>query len=247
MPSKKALMKILGKNDYFIAQYFGVGIAGKLQAWIFTSRHKWLDSNLKKIDFTPELTLDAGCGPLFEIQDLLRFQTSKYVGIDILPCERLKKYRNAMRNIAATDIEVIRASGESLPFQDKKFDLTFSLDVLEHLDNPKTCAAELGRTAKDNSILAISLPLENQLQRLLRIAFLFQKLSGDPTLRKATFRMMFKWIAETPSYHYRGDIKYYDAMVSMLQGLFTPLLTGYTPLGHRRQINVNAIHIFKKK
>ncbi len=46
----------------------------------------------------------------------------------------------------------------------------FSLDVLEHLKNPKKAIREIHRVLKVGGLVAVSLPLENLFQRLSRIA-----------------------------------------------------------------------------
>jgi len=91
----------------------------------------------------------------------------EYVGVDIMPVERLKKYRDMMRSTGVKGIEAIRASAESLPFRNGVFDFALSLDVLEHLGRPREAVMELHRVVEDEGLVAISLPLENLTRKSL--------------------------------------------------------------------------------
>jgi len=98
-----------------------------------------------------------------------------------------------------------------------EFSILLSLDVLEHLSKPREAVMELNRVVKDEGLVAISLPLENLTQRLLRVGFTLMRISGDPILKKAKHIP----ITRKPEYHYVGDIKSYDEMLKMLKKLFS--------------------------
>lgn len=66
-----------------------------------------------------------------------------------------------------------------------EFSILLSLDVLEHLSKPREAVMELNRVVKDSGLVAISLPLENLTQRLLRVGFILMRISEDPILKKA--------------------------------------------------------------
>jgi len=138
----------------------------------------------------------------------------EYVGVDIMPADRLKKYRDAMRCVGVKNIEVVRASAELLPFRDGVF--CFSLDVLEHLGKPRYAATEIQRVVRNEGLVAISLPLENLTQRLLRLSFTLMRIVGDPILKNTKHIP----ITRKPEYHYVGDIKSYDELLKMLKKLF---------------------------
>jgi len=237
---KEPLRKMLG-GDFFLWEYYGEGILGRIQDWIFRSRIKVLMKSLRDIRLKPKMILDVGCGPMFISYALIRNETIEYVGVDIMPTDRLKKYRDAMRSFGMETIEVVRASAESLPFRRDVFDFSLSLDVLEHLSKPRKASAEIYRVVRDDGAIAVSLPLENLFQRLSRIGFVLMKIAGNPFLKK-------KWVpvTKTPQYHYVGDVESYDDMVNLLKENFNLILTKYTPLGIHRSININAVHILKK-
>ena len=243
LPSKQQLIQFLGSGDFFLWEYYGEGILCKIQAWIFRSRIKVLMKFLRQTRLKPRTILDVGCGPMFISYALVSNATSEYIGVDIMHADRLKKYRDAMRNIGVKTLEVVRASAEQLPFRGNTFDLSLSLDVLEHLSKPREVIMGIYKVTKNGGKVVISLPLENLFQRLARVGFRLMKIMGDPILKKAKQVP----ITRTPEYHYVGDIKSYGDMVRVLKEQFSPLQTEYTPIGFFKSININAVHILQKK
>ena len=69
------------------------------------------------------------------------------------------------------------------------------------------------------------------------------KVGGDLILKKAKHIP----ITRTPEYHYVGDIKSYDDMINLLKDFLNFVHIEYTPIGLHRSVNVNAVHILKKK
>lgn len=242
LPSKQELIQLLGIDDFFLWEYYSKGFFGRIQAWIFSSRVKVLMKFLRKTRQGLGSVLDVGCGPMFVSYSLVNNAATEYVGVDIMPAERLKKYRDAMRGVGVKAIEVVRASAESLPFRDGVFDFSLSLDVLEHLGKPKQAVMEIHRAVRNEGLVTISLPLENLTQKLLRIGFILMKIGGDPILDKAKIP-----VTRTPDYHYVGDIKSYNDMVEVLKDSFYLMHSKYTPIGLHKSISVNAILFLQKK
>jgi len=242
LPPKQKLIQFLGSDDFFLWEYYGGGVLGKIQAWIFRSRIKVLMGFLRKVRLKSRMILDVGCGPMFISYALVGNEAGEYIGVDIMHADRLKKYRDAMRNIGVKKLQVVRASAESLPFRNGIFDFALSLDVLEHLRKPREAVMEIYRVVKGDGTVAVSLPLENLFQRLSRMGFILMRIMGDPILKRAKCIP----ITRKPQYHYVGDVKSYDEMLKMLRELFSSLHTRYTPIGFHKSINVNAVHILQR-
>jgi len=126
LPPKHKLIQFLGVDDFFLWEYYGKDFFGRIQAWIFSSRVKVLMEFLRKTRQGLGIVLDVGCGPMFVSYSLVNNAATEYVGVDIMPADRLKKYRDAMRGVGVKTIEVVRASAESLPFRDGVFGFSLS-------------------------------------------------------------------------------------------------------------------------
>jgi SAM-dependent methyltransferase len=231
----------LGDDDYFVWEYYGAGLG-----WIFRSRVNVIMSFLRLSQAKPEMMLDVGCGPMFISSTLLLSSSTVYVGIDVLPVKRLKKYKDVMKKLGVKLIDIIRASAESLPLRKTTFDLVLSLDVLEHLHKSRRAIMEIKRVTKNEGTVVISLPLENSLQKLSRIGFKLMKpkpfSNNEPDSVQERINVP---IIRTPDYHYGGDVDSYDNMYDILRSNFELRYTKYTPLGFIRAININALHILK--
>jgi len=86
-----------------------------------------------------------------------------------------------------------------------EFSILLSLDVFEHLGKPREAVMEVHRVVEDEGLVAISLPLENLTQRLLRVGFILMRISGNPILKRAKHIP----ITRTPEYHYAEYVKSY--------------------------------------
>jgi len=243
LPDRQQITKHLGSGDFFVWECYGKGLLGRIQAWIFTSRLEAVVAFLESSKSEPRMILDVGCGPMFMAYPLLQRSTSQYVGVDILSSAALRKYKHTFKNLGMGSLEVIRASAQSLPFRNGTFDLLLCLDVLEHLEEPKKASAEMNRTAESGASILVSLPLENWLQKLSRIGFVWMRLLGEPT---AT-RIGHIPIMQTPEYHYAGDIKSHKQMRDELTSHLQLLGTKYTPTGLFKWFNINSIHMFRKR
>ena len=246
VPPKQQIIQLLGSDDVFVWQYYSSNLFGELQARIFRSRIEVVFALLKDRQGNP--TLDVGCGPMFISYGFVNRAKHQYIGIDVLANSRLKKYRDVMRKLGVKNIEVVRASAESLPFRKNKFKLVIALDVLEHLGKPKDAIEEIYHALQKTGWLVTSLPLENFFQRTSRVGFMIWKASGDFVLRRHQFRSLMKhaFIKQSPSAHYAGTHKSYDSLLKSLRMFFRLLDTRYAPMGFHKSININAINIFTK-
>jgi len=225
--TKQQLTQLLGDDDFFLWEYYGEGVLGSIQGWVFRSRVKVIRRVLGQMHLKPMTMLDVGCGPMFTNWPLIG-HSSEYFGVDIMPTWRLKKYKNVMKKMGIAKIEVIRASAESLPFRDDFFDFVLSLDVLEHLNKPKEAIMEISRVANDRALAAISLPLENSFQKFSRLGFILMNVREITrisflsrrrkklTIQRSKYHCVGAPIHQTPKYHYGGAVKSYDDMLEIL-------------------------------
>ncbi len=101
---------------------------------------QFIDRYIKKGD----MILDVGCGDGY-IMDKIKVKPKS--GIDI-SLEMVKLNRN--KNVRCAD-------AESLPFEDESFDVVYSVDLLEHVPNPKKAIKEAYRVLRPNGrIIAIT-------------------------------------------------------------------------------------------
>lgn len=85
--------------------------------------------------------LDVGCGIGMYTAAFLR-ETPHVFGVEI-EHERALEAQEQKRAAG-----VVQSSGERLPFPDAAFDIVFSHEVLEHVADDRTCAAEMVRVTR---------------------------------------------------------------------------------------------------
>lgn len=105
-------------------------------------------------DLRKKKVLEAGCGEGFALKNFMDHGTISAhlsVGVD-LDRDCLDFAKNLAPQVAFQ-----AASIYHLPFEDKAFDCTFSLEVLEHLERPEEALRELRRVSK---CLIVSVPHE---------------------------------------------------------------------------------------
>lgn len=97
--------------------------------------------------------LEVGCGAGHIIE---KIKTGKLYGIDIseIQIERAKKKLNDR-------VELKKAAGENIPYDNKFFDKVLCSEVIEHVLDPREVLKEISRVMKDDGILSLSIPNEN--------------------------------------------------------------------------------------
>lgn len=105
----------------------------------YWKRYRFLDDILGicSIDETSHV-LDVGCG----ISTVLHFVPGIRTGVDPLAGTYKKIYDYP------SGIEVIEATGESLPFENGSFDVAFCTNVLDHVSSPTGVLSEIRRVLR---------------------------------------------------------------------------------------------------
>ena len=100
--------------------------------------------------------LEFGCGTAAVLAQLARLGVGKrHVGVDLAD-------PGAHRDPGASNLELLRFDGKSLPFDDDSFDLVFASHVIEHVPDPRAALAEMARVAK--RCLYVEVPCELHLR-----------------------------------------------------------------------------------
>lgn len=107
--------------------------------------------------------LDFGCGNMFTSKEILNINPSlNIVGIDVIKDQNLDEHFFEDKRLS---FELLNT--KELPFADNSFDISFSLAVLHHTDNPEFYLSELKRVTKPTgSIIIIEEMYINQLDRI---------------------------------------------------------------------------------
>ena len=105
---------------------------------------------IRRIKGTNVSILEIGCGEGYLSKEISKL-TKQVISSDI-SFYAVKKTKSD--GIANCNV----ANAEYLPYQSKKFDVIFAIDVVEHLPHPEQFIAEAKRVAKDDAIILISTP-----------------------------------------------------------------------------------------
>ena len=97
--------------------------------------------------------LEVGCGAGHILE---KVRKGKLYGIDIseIQIERTKKRMG-------DKVELKKAPGENIPYEDKFFDKVLCSEVIEHVIDPREVLKEISRVLKDDGILSLSIPNED--------------------------------------------------------------------------------------
>ena len=231
LPNRKLIRRYLNETqNVCMREYYGSSWQDRIRSWIFRQRYS-LVLRLIKYKVKVNRILDVGSGPMFIAHSLIMEFNAGYVGVDLLPRSELRKYTRVLELSTGRRIDVVRASAEYLPFRDKVFDSSLSLDVLEHLQRPQAAMNEMNRVVNGNII--VSVPIENTFQKVARLPILL----SEGTLKDPT-----------PEYHYIGPFKSYREMWEKLLRTLC-LKSEYAPFGmiHKESFNFYAIHLCRTR
>lgn len=97
--------------------------------------------------------MEVGCGAGHILE---RVPRGKLYGTDISGIQ-IKRAKERLGN----RVELVKAPGEKIPYEDKFFDKILCSEVIEHVLDPKPLLKEMKRVLKDDGILSLSIPNEN--------------------------------------------------------------------------------------
>lgn len=132
------------------------------------SVNKHLIPTLSPFITSNDVCLDFGCGP-GSFLNLIAPLCNKIIGIDItdrfiIECKKNIRL-NLIRNAKA---QLLKESGEDLPFPDNYFDKVIMIDTIHHLQNPRKSFREISRVLKPKGMVIIFEPnIYNPLLALL--------------------------------------------------------------------------------
>lgn len=152
--------------------------------------------------------LDVGCGVGMYTAAFL-CETCNVFGVEI-EYERAMEARGRATGVAL-------APGEHLPFADATFDLIFSHEVLEHVEDDRACVAEMVRVTKHGGRLVVFVPNR----------FYFFETHG------AFWR---------GSYHF-GNVPLINWLPAQLRSRFAPHVRAYTSDDLRRTFDRLPVHV----
>ena len=101
------------------------------------------------VDINNAFILDNGCGLGTWLDHFSEFSPHSF-GLEV-------EHDRAVKAIPAA-AGIVQAVGEALPFADRTFDLVFSNEVIEHVEDDQTAVAEMVRVTKRNGRVLIFCP-----------------------------------------------------------------------------------------
>ncbi|MDR4499378.1 MAG: class I SAM-dependent methyltransferase [Candidatus Scalindua sp.] len=119
-----------------VKKYYHLVYVGKDN--IQTSALNWTFEELKKQE--AQKVLDFGCGDGRYLKTINKCN-HKWFGVDLLHSPEVNRTKQAYGNRVVYD-------GDRLPFNNQSFDVLFSCQVLEHVQNLQTVFEELARVCK---------------------------------------------------------------------------------------------------
>lgn len=127
-------------------------IAGDDEPYYRYKKKKFLNL-LKSLNFNNKNVMELGSGPGGNLAFVLdNFKPKTLTGVDI----STQMLELAKSHLSQFEISLIKINGTYLPFEDKKFDLTFTATVLQHNTDEnmlKSIVSELCRVTNDSVVI----------------------------------------------------------------------------------------------
>ena len=200
---------------------------------------------------TKILDLGCGCGELGkQLKENKRTRKSRIYGVDI-DKKRLEEARRtkAYSSLIQADID------KRLPLGSSSFDAIFSIDVIEHLKNPRRLVSESYRLLKPRGQLILSTPnVTNYYSRLrmLKSGWLFMFPLSDPQPHRSPIfywqlkQMLEEEGLELKKMDYNRTLPFYaTTLTAFLASLSYQLILFFSPEKHRSVPLHAEILIFK--
>jgi len=102
------------------------------------------------ISFAPgDALLEIGCGVGAQIRLMLDcFKPASIAGVDCEPTQLEHALANLADEVQIGEVELFRADGDDLPFDDDTFDGAYVFFVFEHISDPAPVIREIGRVLR---------------------------------------------------------------------------------------------------
>lgn len=162
------------------------------------------------------VVLDAGCGNGNYIIDEFRTKINWACGVDLKP-------KFTRENICLDEIKYSNLA--SLPYPDNKFDIVFSLWVIEHLRNPREVFKEIYRVLKPGGSFLFATPNKQSWLILLK------RLIGNEDINLFINRNLFgrDKIDIFPTYYKANDINNLGKLLKIIGFTDINLKLNYDP------------------
>lgn len=161
--------------------------------------------NITQIDSTKKI-LDIGCG----ISSVLHFLPGERIGIDPL-ANVYKTIYNYPSNIG-----IIQAPAEDIPFKDNYFDIVFSSNSLDHCDNVPKVMQEVKRVLKPYGKLVVAVEFFKQKEQRTEAhpyCFTLDDIYYYLTGFKRLYEQILPWIGLREWIYGKRDASYEEILI----------------------------------
>lgn len=110
----------------------------------------------------PDVLIEVGCGACHVLE---RLDAPVRVGLDLSET----MLRVAAQRTRGTNIRLLRAEAENLPFDGGAADVVVCTEVLEHVPDPEAVVIEVKRILKPRGLALFTVPHEETIDRVKRI------------------------------------------------------------------------------
>lgn len=143
-------------EDYYLNDYSSIQRSG-IQGWGNSLTDDQVEKAIGDINGKTVLEIGASSGEHFsKLKN--RPRDGKYVALDLSPGvtnpELMKQLEDQYQ------VDFVKGDAENLEFSDETFDVTSSLCVLAHVNNPEAVFSELRRVTKTGGKIVVAMPCD---------------------------------------------------------------------------------------